>query len=98
MPSALKCLTKLPGHSIWMTVWSTLTLESVEFLGLVVGDLEVPPDEGFDLKVKSAQNHLISRERSPICPPNSTALSQIALKAALDTRGLTATRWATSRA
>ena len=77
---------------------STLTLGSVEFLRLVVSDLEVPPNEGFDLKVKSAQNHLISRERSPICPPNSTALSQIALKAAPETRALTATSTASSRA
>ena len=77
---------------------STLTLGSVEFLGLVVGDLEVPPDEYFGLEKKSSKTDLLYRERSPICPPNSTALSQIALKAALDTRGLTATRWATSRA
>ena len=79
-----------------MVSWGTLG--SVEFLGLVVGDLEVPPDEAFDLKVKSSQNHLLCRERSSICPLNQNSLSQYALKAAPDRMETTATSWATSRA
>ena len=77
---------------------STLTLGSVEFLDMVGGDLEVPPDEYFGLEKKSSKTDLLYRERSPICPPNSTSFSQIALKAAPDTRVLTAASTASSRA
>ena len=52
MPSALKCPTKLPGHGIWMTMGSTVTLMYVEFLEVVGGDLEVPPDEEFEAEVR----------------------------------------------
>ena len=77
---------------------SSGTLGSVEFLDMVGGDLEVPPDEYFGLEKKSSESDLLWRERSPICPPNSTSFSQIALKAAPDTRVLTATSTASSRA
>ena len=98
MPASLKCPTKLPGHGIWMTMGSTGTLESVEFLDVVGGDLEVPPDENFGLKKKSSKNLLTSGERCRIFPSNWSPLSQDELKAAPDTRVLTATSTASSRA
>ena len=51
MPASLKCSTKLPVHGIWTAMESTGSLVYVEFLGLVVGDLEVPPDEEFEAEV-----------------------------------------------
>ena len=43
---------------------STLTLGSVEFLDMVSGDLEVPPDEYFEVEKRSSQNCGESGERS----------------------------------
>ena len=63
MPSALKCRMKLPGHGIWETMGASGTLGYVEFLEVVGGDLEVPPDENFDLKEKASGSHLLFHER-----------------------------------
>ena len=38
---------------------TTGSLVYVEFLGLVVGDLEVPPDEYFGLEKKSSKSDLL---------------------------------------
>ena len=39
-----------------MTMGSVVTLGSVEFLEVVGGDFEVPPDEYFEVKKRSSQN------------------------------------------
>ena len=54
---------KLPVGWIWVTMRLSDTLESVEFLEVVGGDLEVPPDEYFDLKEKASGCHLLFHER-----------------------------------
>ena len=55
--------------------WSTLTLGSVEFLDMVGGDLEVPPDEYLEVEDEASWNLVESGERSPKWAPNSSSLS-----------------------
>ena len=43
---------------------SSGTLESVEFLEVVGGDLEVAPGQYFEVKVEGPQKHSLGRERS----------------------------------
>ena len=64
MPSALKCRMKLPGHGIWETMGASGTLGYVEFSEVVGGDLEVPPDEHFEVEKRSSQSCGESGERS----------------------------------
>ena len=64
MPSSLKCLTKLPGYGFWMTMVSAVTLGSVEFLDIVGGDLEAPPDEYFEVEIMASRIDDESGERS----------------------------------
>ena len=45
---------KLRGYAIWMTMVSTVTLWSVEFLDMVGGGLEVPPDEYFEVEYEAS--------------------------------------------
>ena len=47
-----------------MTVRLAETFESVEFLGLVVGGLEAPPDEFFEVEPMSSRIDGESGERS----------------------------------
>ena len=59
----LKCSMKLPVGWIWVMMGSSGTLGYVEFSEVVGGDLEVPPDEYFDLKENSSGSHLLFHER-----------------------------------
>ena len=47
-----------------MTKQSALTLRSVEFLDMVGGDLEAPPDEYFEVEIMASRIDDESGERS----------------------------------
>ena len=47
-----------------MTMGWTVTLGSVEFLDMVGGDLEAPPDEYFEVEIMSSRIDVKSGERS----------------------------------
>ena len=54
---------KLPGYGFCMTMGSTVTLGSVEFLDMVGGDLEAPPDEYFEVEIMASNSDDESGER-----------------------------------
>ena len=49
---------------MWMTVRLAETFESVEFLDMVGGDLEAPPDEYFEVEIMASRIDDESGERS----------------------------------
>ena len=55
---------KLPGYGFCMTMGSTVTLGSVEFLDMVGGDLEAPLDEYFEVEIMASRIDDGSGERS----------------------------------
>ena len=58
-----------------MTMGSTVTLGSVEFLEVVGGDLEVPPDEELEAEVRGPKFLASLGERCRNCTTNWSPLS-----------------------